>query len=150
MGKEKCVKRTIKDDNGNSIIIENKTGTINIYISLKGENKRRKVGSVNEKSRTIKIKRNRGRHLFRKNNSYGFNYYILSTATKFDFVHLKDDFLECKIPVSTILKIGSFLHFKNSGFEKQIFLSLSEIESWDVKNKNPPPNTNTEEQLTLF
>ena len=113
----------IPDKFDNSIII---SGNI-ISIQLKNEARTREIGVINQKERYFAVNRIREKHLFRKNNSYGFNHYILSNTKKFDSIRLSDDFGTWLIPIKLILEKGSFLHFNKVGFELQIFLTLDII-----------------------
>ena len=72
----------IPDKFDNSIII---SGNI-ISIKLKNEARTREIGVINQKERYFAVNRIREKHFFRKNNSYGFNHYILANAKQFDFV----------------------------------------------------------------
>lgn len=113
----------IPDKFDNSIII---SGNI-ISLKLKSEARTREIGVINPQERYFAVNRIREKHLFRKNNSYGFNHYILANAKKFDKVKLSDDFGTWLIPIKLILEKGSFLHFNKDGFELQIFLPLDII-----------------------
>lgn len=113
----------IPDKFDNSIII---SGNI-ISLKLKSEARTREIGVINPQKRYFAVNRIREKHLFRKNNSYGFNHYILANAKKFDKVKLSDDFGTWLIPIKLILEKGSFLHFNKDGFELQIFLPLDII-----------------------
>ena len=115
----------IPDKFNNSIII---SGNI-ISIKLKSESRKREIGVINPQERYFAVNRIREKHLFRKNNSYGFNHYILQNAKKFDKIKLSDDFGTWLIPIKLILEKGSFLHFNKNGFELQIFLPLDVIQS---------------------
>lgn len=113
----------IPDKFGNSIIVENNI----ISIKLKSESRTREIGVINPQERYFAVNRIREKHLFRKNNSYGFNHHILQNAKKFDKIKLSDDFGTWLIPIKLILEKGSFLHFNKDGFELQIFLPLDII-----------------------
>jgi hypothetical protein len=104
-----------------------------IYLKLLNENKKRLIGRVTRSTKTIYFKRKRDIHLFRKNSSYGFNYWILSNQSYMEWVDLSDDH-KChwKIPIKYILDNGKFLHFSSCGFEKQIFLTLDELEQFKI------------------
>ena len=115
----------IPDKFGNSIIVENNI----ISLKLKSESRKREIGVINPQERYFAVNRIREKHLFRKNNSYGFNHYILQNAKKFDKIKLSDDFGTWLIPIKLILEKGSFLHFNKNGFELQIFLPLDVIQS---------------------
>lgn len=128
---------SISDDYGNLIVVSNNGKRLIINLRLVSEgNRHRRIGVVNLAAKTIEIRRNRAKHLFRKGNAYGFNHKLLSDAKLFNTVRLKDDESEWKIPVAFILEYGEFLHFKNSGgFERQIFVSLEKIEEFKRKHK---------------
>jgi hypothetical protein len=122
----------IPDDAGNCIIAEDSGNIINVYLQLNSENKKRLLGRILKDKRKLYIKRNREAHLFRKNNSYGFNYTLLKDGKLFDTVVLSDDIDIWEIPVSYILDNGSFLNFKSVGFERQIFLTLNQLKTYEV------------------
>ena len=113
----------IPDKFGNSIIVLNNI----ISLKLKSESRQREIGVINPKERYFAVNRIREKHLFRKNNSYGFNHYILANAKKYDAIKLSDDFGTWLIPNKLIIEKGSFLHFNKDGFELQIFLPLDII-----------------------
>ena len=115
----------IPDKFGNSIIVLENI----ISLQLKSEKRKREIGVINFKEKYLSVNRIRDKHLFRKNNSYGFNHYILSNAKKFDKIMLSDDYGTWLIPIKLILEKGSFLHFNNEGFELQIFLPLDVIKN---------------------
>lgn len=112
---------SVKDNCGNEIIVEGDK----VSLRLNSENKKRELGVINTIEKSIYVKRNRRKHVMRKNNSYGFNYFLLKNATKFDTVILTDDVGSWEIPISYIMENGTFLNFKQVGFELQIFLSLN-------------------------
>ena len=115
--------KIIPDEFGNSIIV---SGNI-ISLKLKSETKSREIGVMNLKEKYLAVKRVREKHLLRKNNSYGFNYYILLNAKKFDKIMLSDNFGRWLIPIKLILEKGSFLRFKKQGFELQMFMPIDII-----------------------
>jgi hypothetical protein len=123
---------TSPDQEGNFFEIINDADTITIFLKLKKENKKREIGFINVPQSTLYITRNREKHLFRKNQSYGFNEYIISKATTFEYVRFNDEFISALIPRKVILEKGSYLHFKENGFERQLFLSLEEINKYST------------------
>ena len=130
--KDKIV--TVSDEYGNNIILHNNDARMVVYLKLKSESKKRRLGIINFATRTLYVKRNSAKHLFRKDSSYGFNHKLLSETKKFDSVRLQDENSEWLIPVKFILDNGSFLHFKADGFERQIFIQLNKI--YDFKREN--------------
>lgn len=124
---------TTPDTEGNYFEILNNDETITIILKLKKENKKREIGIISIKERTLYINRSREKHLFRKNNSYGFNDYIIKESRTFDHVRLNDEFITALIPKKVIIEKGNYLHFKEIGFERQLFLSLDEISKYTTK-----------------
>lgn len=125
------------DDHGrDSILMHSGEKTIILFIRLGSEGRRkRKLGVVTISTKTLKITRSRDKHLFIKGNAYGFNDYVLRQGKTFDKVWLKDEVSDWKVPVKFILENGSYLNFKQQGFEVQIFVSLDQIEQFRVKKK---------------
>lgn len=115
--------RVYKDGQGAPNILE-------LYLFVFKEKKERKLGIVDKESRTLFVNRERTKHLHRNSNSYGFNYMLLKEAQSFDFIMLKDEITTYKIPRQAVLDYGDFLHFKQQGFEKQIFVPLSILETY--------------------
>jgi hypothetical protein len=128
----KAIINTTPDQEGNFFEIINDGDTIIIFLKLKKEKKKREIGIIYVSQSTLFITRNREKHLFRKNQSYGFNEYIISNATKFEYVRFNDEFISALIPRKIILEKGSYLHFKENGFERQLFLSLEEINKYST------------------
>jgi uncharacterized pyridoxamine 5'-phosphate oxidase family protein len=128
----KAIINTTPDQEGNFFEIINDGDTIIIFLKLKKEKKKREIGIIYVSQSTLFITRNREKHLFRKNQSYGFNEFIISHATKFEYVRFNDEFISALIPRKVILEKGSYLHFKENGFERQLFLSLEEINKYST------------------
>ncbi len=114
------------DTHGNRLYSKGAT----VYLRLaKGEH--RKLGVIDPKQKVFAVKRERAKHLFRKNNSYGFNHHFLSTPTiAFNKILLEDDYGKFLIPVKYLLEQAKFLNFLQKGFERQIFLQLERIETF--------------------
>lgn len=98
-----------------------------IYLKLDKEDFNRTLGKV--KGDTFFVKRVREKHLFRKNNSYGFNGSIIEQLGV-DFIELYEDSGIFKFPVDVLRQFGDYLHFKDEGFERQMFLPLSIIDKY--------------------
>lgn len=105
---------------GNKIIVKE----CEIFLSLSKESRWRLLGRIDKDSRTLVVERTRNKHLHRKLNAYGYNYYVLSRATTFDTVMLIDDHRTFTVPVQKILEKGIFNSYREQGFELQIFLPL--------------------------
>lgn len=127
--------RTKTDEFGNAILAKDNGVRIIIVLKLRGEGRSRRLGVLNIATNTLYIKRKRSQHLFKKNNSYGFNYHLLESAKRFEFIRLEDEYNEWLIPRQYLLEKGVFLHFKQIGFERQIFVPLALLEEFKRKNK---------------
>lgn len=123
------------DDMENYLRIKSNDKLIQLSLKLKSEKKLRRIGTVTKSTKTIDIKRKRGKHLHIKSNSYGFNYEVLDNKKSFDTVRLSDEISDWKIPLSFIMENGSFLFFKQQGFERQIFVTLEQIEPYRVEKE---------------
>jgi hypothetical protein len=122
----------LQDKAGNQIF---RTEDI-IYLNLISENRYRKLGVISEDGTVITMRRNPDKHLLRVASAYGFCYEFLKTARAVKVVRLMligtKDFYH--ITVKDLLKYGDFLFFKKQGFEKQIFLTLEQLERYGIKN----------------
>jgi hypothetical protein len=127
--------RSISDDYGNLVIARNNGKRIILSLKLVEEDRHRRIGVVNLAQKTLSIRRSRDKHLFRKNESWGINYKLLSDSKLFDTVKISDELQDWSIPVSYILENGSFLHFKGLGFERQIFVELEKIHQFKKEPK---------------
>jgi hypothetical protein len=119
------------DNNGNLLF---KQGNV-IKLQLASEPHPRKIGILNEALNILQVIREPNKHLFRKNNSYGFNETILRTATKFTHIELLEKngtilLAKYLIPIKIILEQGTYLNFKGQGFEVQIFLRIETIKQY--------------------
>lgn len=110
-----------KDNNGNQIKITN--GNIRLILS---NGKVSQIGTLDKERKMLCFQRKRERHLLRKANSYGFNYDLLNRASYYTHIKLTDDYGKYIIPIKSILDNGSFLWFKQQGFERQIFYTLEQ------------------------
>ncbi len=131
--KKQEITKQIVDSTGNKIIASNNGSRIKVLLKLQNELRSRLLGYINIKSKSIKIIRKKDLHLLRKNNSYGFNHTLLSDAKTFNKILLKDEVNSWKIPTQFILDNGKFLFFKEQGFERQIFISLDELNQFKTK-----------------
>lgn len=135
--KERLEKRFIVEDkNENKIVTEHYASSVKIFLQLKSEDKSRLVGTIDRASETLKIRRDRSKHLFLKNRSYGFNHVILKNAKLFNKVHISDKESKWLVTKDYILEKGEFLHFiNNGGFELQIFVKLSVLSEGNLLDK---------------
>lgn len=129
---------TQTDETGNELRIYSEPvapHVLEVRLYVAQERKERKLGVINKKTRTLNIVRERSRHLHKKSLSYGFSYALLSEAKTFDVVLLRDEITTYKIPRIQILNHGEYLFFKQKGFEKQIFVPLSILETFSLQEK---------------
>jgi hypothetical protein len=126
---------SITSKEGHRFEADEKDGFLYITLHLKGNKGGRNIGRVRLADRVLEVVRNRDKHLLRKAKSYGFNEYVMRTAKTFDSVELQDDYGTYLVPRQLILNMGSYLHFKDEGFERQLFLPLYIITKHKIENK---------------
>jgi len=116
-----------RDTDGNTIKVTatGKGATIKLYLSKEG--RWRLIGNVDYVNRILKVRRKKDKHLHYKTGSYGFNYHILSHAKHFDHVEVTDEDGTYKHTVRYLLNEGTFLYFRENGFEKQLFVTLDKL-----------------------
>lgn len=115
--------QSIVDSEGNKIYYKGNDSCF--YLKLASGVRERKLGQY-VKGRLV-VKRNRQKHLFRKNSSYGFNYHLLKETSGIKFVELSDNIDSWLVPKAYILTHGEFLNFKEQGFELQTFITLDKL-----------------------
>lgn len=128
---------TLNDSQGNCILIEKGSSGFkgfDIYMRLTTERHRRHIGRISNEHRTMLTERISTKHILTKANAYGFNYHILSNAKKFDKILLYEADLHhlYMLEIKYMLSEGSFLFFKQQGFEKQIFLTREWISHYQI------------------
>lgn len=121
---------TIQDEKGNAITVSENDKRIKLSLRLNNEPKRRQIGQINKAKRTLEVKRDRAKHLFRKLNAYGLNYKLIEDSKRFDTILIKDELSVWAVPKQFILTEGKILNFLAQGFEKQIFIELYKIEQF--------------------
>lgn len=124
----------ITNKEGHRFEADEKDGFLYITLHLNGSRKGRNIGRVRLADRVLEITRNREKHLLKKARAYGFNEYVIRTAKTFDKIELQDDYGTYVFPRQLILDNGSYLYFKEEGFEKQLFLPLFLIQSFKVED----------------
>lgn len=124
----------ITSKEGHRFEVDEKDGFLYITLHLNGSRKGRNIGRVRLADRILEITRNREKHLLKKARAYGFNEYVMRTAKTFDTIELQDDYGTYVFPRQLILDRGSYLYFKEEGFEKQLFLPLFLIQSFKVQD----------------
>lgn len=118
----------VSDDHGNTLTAIHTKTRVRLSLKLNTYKYKRDLGFIDKKTRTLHIKRNRERHLYKNNNSYGFNYILLAKASLFDTVVINDDLGRYRIGRQTIIEEGRFLYFLAHGFEKQIFYPIDKLQ----------------------
>lgn len=126
--------KSLSDEYGNLIISKNNGKRIIVKLKLSNEKTYRLLGVINKATKSIRMTRKRSMHLLIKAQAYGFNYDLLSSVKQFKTVRLEDEFERWTVPVEYILKEGSFLFFKNQGFERQIFITLQQLKQFKKEN----------------
>jgi hypothetical protein len=124
------IKTSPPDEQGNFFQVEEKNGWLTVKLKLGKESALRLIGKVDLRRGILELKRSKEKHLFRKNDSYGFNEYFIRTAKTFNQIELTDEDGTYIFPKDLVLQKGSYLHFKGLGFERQLFLPLSEIKKY--------------------
>lgn len=124
------VSQLVADKQGNKLKIMNSG---NVWLKLLAEPHERKLGFIDRERRQFVVHRKRAEHLHRKSNSYGFNHHMLSKAIAFDTVLLEDEYGRYAVPIAKILTHGA-MHFKEQGFELQIFVALEIIEIFKISS----------------
>ena len=129
------------DKFGNRLIVErskfHSQMYIDLYLKLPAEKYRRGIGRINVNSRQLHLHRSVQKHLLNKANAYGFNHYILSEGTLFDdvVIHEEETSRIYLVNKQFLLNEGMFLHFKQQGFERQIFATLEWLNHYEVTNE---------------
>ena len=126
---------TPPDVTGNCFEVLNNGKTLYISLILAKDNKPRRIGVVLLATRVLYINRNREKHLFRANNSYGFNEHILRTGKTFDRIQFSDGQITAIVPVAFILQNGSYLHFQTQGYERQLFVTIEQLQQFEIKQQ---------------
>jgi hypothetical protein len=128
-----------EDKQGNALIVrgfydENKDWTwATIHLKLANLNKPRLLGYVDVQTATFNCVRDCSKHYHRKAGGFGFNWEILST----NLIHIKtialrvDDDKLYVFPKKLIEERGTFLNFKQQGFELQKFLDFNLIRPYE-------------------
>lgn len=111
----------IEDNHGNSISVAKDK-----FILELASGSSRTIGllQTNSKEQLFYCKNlNRREHVMRINDSIGFNVGLIENLPQDTICHvLLDNTTKYLARVSHVRQCGSYLHFKNQGFEKQIFL----------------------------
>lgn len=111
----------------------NEKTAANIHLKLVGENRQRLIGNYYFHEKTIYLKRLSDKHYYRATNSYGFNYVVINDPyLDIKWIVAEIDGVKYRFPKSMIDQYGSYLHFKQEGFELQKFLKFAFIKNYKV------------------
>lgn len=124
----------ITSKEGHRFEADEKDGYLYITLHLKGKKAARNIGRVRLADRVLEVSRKRSKHLMLKANAYGFNEYVLREAKKFDRIELTDEYGTYLFSRQLVIDMGRYLHFKEEGFEKQLFLSLNIITNHKIQD----------------
>ena len=93
------------------------------------------IGDADFAKRILTVYRDKSKHLMKVFDGYGFNKEIIETDRFFDFVALEEtDDKEQHvyfIPRNEIMEEGRL--YQAEGYERQIFLSLSQLQTYKIK-----------------
>jgi hypothetical protein len=132
---------TRKDVSGNTIIMKaymdenNNDVHASFHLKLASENRLRLLGDLDIQKKTFYCKRKSEKHLHYKSNSYGFNWEIINEPAlyiKKIALRIDDESLYI-FPKSLINTYGTFLNFKQQGFELQRFIRMDLIKQYKVE-----------------
>lgn len=84
----------------------------------------------------LHLHRSKTKHLLNKANAYGINHYILSEGTTFEdvVIHEEETSNIYMVNKKFLLSSAFFLHFKEQGFERQIFINRDWLLHYEVTN----------------
>jgi hypothetical protein len=128
-----------KDDNSGNrlylrVFMDDETKekvSANIHLKLKGEDRFRAIGNYYFHEKTLYLKRKSEKHYHRVTKSYGFNYNIITDPyLDVKYICADIDDVKYRFPKSAIDDFGTYLHFKQEGFELQRFLKFALIKNY--------------------
>ncbi len=133
----------VQEDNaGNQLFMrvfidENNTQrSANIHLKLSNEERKRFIGNYGFDNQTMYLSRTSAKHYHYATKSYGFNYRLINDPQlDIKWIVVKIDDTIYRFPKSLIEDYGSFLQFKQQGFELQKFLKFNIIKNY--KNTEP-------------
>jgi hypothetical protein len=128
-----------------------RSGRQRVFLILPGKAYKpiRQIGYI--KDRIFNTVRKPENQYFRNLNAVGLNYKLVSQGgAYFDFVKIEFGFQILETSRLFFLEYGSFLHFKNNGLDKQIFLSLDKFGMDKVKEFDKLKVTELKERFNEF
>ena len=133
-----------EDKQGNQLLVrgfydENKEWTYaSVHLKLAKMSKPRLLGYVDVQDAVFHVTRDLAKHYHYKSKGFGFNWEILSG----NLIHIKtismriDDDTVYVFPKSLIRDYGTFLNFKQQGFELQRFIRFDLIKRYEKTTTN--------------
>lgn len=108
----------------------------NVHLKLKSSGRPRNLGRYDFNSRTFYCQRKMSKHYHYAMKGFGFNWKVLQDSyLNIERIHLiVDDEVHYEFPKSLIAEYGSFLNFKEQGFELQRFIRLDLIKRYNKPN----------------
>ncbi len=115
-------------------------------VQLKLEHQTRYIGKIDVSGEGTFLTYRKEKHLFRKSNSLGLSYSLLSDENiKFKWIVISYNGQKLISTRNYFLKKGKAFQFSNKGFELQTFVSLDELNLQTVKRFEL--STGTQEDL---
>jgi hypothetical protein len=104
-----------------------------VHLKLLKENRPRLIGYVDVNENTFYCVRDTDKHYHYKTKGFGFNWEFLNGQFVFiDKIHLRvDDNKVYVFPKSLLSQFGTYLNFKQQGFELQKFLQYELIKKYE-------------------
>ena len=124
---------TLDDNHGNTMVVTDDGDIIDIFLHFSSELKKpKRLGVIDKKRRVLSVKFIRGLGLNHKHIAYPLNYKLISETKKFDTVELSDEMAKWVVPVSFVVENGKCLLNKQQGFEKEIFVTLEQLNNFKL------------------
>lgn len=108
-----------------------KNGNYKLSLKLIKENRVRALGMVDVTTGTFYMERKRGKHVLLKTDSYGINGVALDQP-EVKSICITDEKGTFLLTKETVYENGKYLFFKQTGYEKQIFVPLTIIEKFET------------------
>jgi hypothetical protein len=120
----------VKDEDNNRVYTEHKGSWLAVMLEMRNK-PAKQIAKLTTDS--LLIKKDRNKHLFRRNNSYGLNRLLLTNLpSDITTVIISDEKGVYKIPLQTILKDPETINFDLQGYEPQVLVKIDLIEKFKV------------------
>ena len=118
----------VTDQDGNRVYTENKGSSLAVMLEMKNKPAKQIAKVYND---SVQIKKDRAKHLFRRNNGYGFNRLLFNNLPEqVKTLILTDGVGYYEIPIAEVLNSPDTINFDLQGYEPQILVSLNLIEKF--------------------